>query len=629
MNLIKSLISFLTLAVIIVGCSGNTPQGKFVIAPEKPQIGEFVTIKYNPIGTKLEKENVIKAFVYFYDAELVKTEEFLLKNEDGIWKATFKTDSSTKGVVVRFTDEKELITDNNENKGYVVKMYNNAGKVVPGATAGLAMCYADWGYYLDMETDRELAYKLFNEEFSKNESLKKDFIPTYLFLINRLNSQQAATLIPAELSKLEKESVLDEKTIAAMINWYTQFKDSKAEVYTKMLVEKFPQAMFFQQKDYTEFRNADLEQKLEMVKVFAQKYPNSEYTQSMYNNILAEYVKTEQYGKAKEYINANSDLISPYRLGMTASTILESGKDNQLAYEIAKLGVEKANVYVNKPTEKQPEYSSVEQWKREREGILGYNQFCLAKVQTVMGQSDLVFGNINSAYKLTRGLDAEINCAYSEQLINKRNFAKAKEILEFDIKHGNVTDKTEELLKEAYTKDKNNTVSYEKYLAELKASVDAELLEKIKKDLIDVPAPDFTLLDVNGKSVSLNEFKGKTVIIDFWATWCGPCMSSFPGMKMVVEKYANDPSVKILFVNTWERVDDKLKNAKEFLAKTNYPFHVLLDDKNQVVESFKTTGIPTKYFIDKNGKIRFKSVGFSGNNEEMVKEIDLIINLIK
>jgi len=54
-----------------------------------------------------------------------------------------------------------------------------------------------------------------------------------------------------------------------------------------------------------------------------------------------------------------------------------------------------------------------------------------------------------------------------------------------------------------------------------------------------------------------------------------------------------------------------------------------MDDKNQVVESFKTTGIPTKYFVDKNGKIRYKSVGFSGNNEEMAKEIDLIINLIK
>lgn len=629
MKIIKSLISFLTLVVFIVGCSGNTPQGKFVIAPEKPEAGEYVTIKYNPIGTKLEKEDVIKAFVYFYDKELVKTEEYTLKNEDGIWKATFKTDSSTKGVVVRFTDEKELITDNNENKGYVVKMFDNSGNVVPGATAGLAMCYADWGYYLEIETDRELAYKLFNEEFAKNENLKKDFIPTYLFLINRLNSQQAATLIPAELSKLEKESALDEKTIAAMINWYTQFKDSKAEVYTKMLAEKYPQAMFFQQKDYTEFRNAALEQKIEMVKVFAQKYPNSEYTQSMYNSILAEYVKTEQYAKAKEYIDANSASISPYRLGMTASSILESGKDNQLAFEIAKLGVEKASEYVSKPTEKQPEYSSVEQWKREREGVLGYNEYCLAKIQMVMGQNDLAVENIKTAFKLTRGLDADINCAYSEQLINKGEYSKAKEILEADIKNGNVSDKTEPLLKDAYTKDKNNKVSYEKYLADLKASVDAELLEKIKKDLIDVPAPDFTLLDVNGKSVSLSEFKGKTVIIDFWATWCGPCMSSFPGMKMVVEKYANDPSVKILFVNTWERVDDKLKNAKEFLAKTQYPFHVLMDDKNQVVESFKTTGIPTKYFVDKNGKIRYKSVGFSGNNEEMAKEIDLIINLIK
>jgi len=119
------------------------------------------------------------------------------------------------------------------------------------------------------------------------------------------------------------------------------------------------------------------------------------------------------------------------------------------------------------------------------------------------------------------------------------------------------------------------------------------------------------------------------VILDFWATWCGPCMSSFPGMKTAVEKFAGNNDVKFLFINVWENVDDKVKNVKEFLKRTGYPFHVLMDLDNKVVESYKVTGIPTKIFIDKNGIIRYKSVGFGGNSEEMVNEIENIINLIK
>ena len=230
---------------------------------------------------------------------------------------------------------------------------------------------------------------------------------------------------------------------------------------------------------------------------------------------------------------------------------------------------------------------------------------------------------------LTRGQDVDVNTLFSKELIKKGKFAQAKGVLEEDVKLGQGNSETEELLKEAYTKDKTNKESFEKYLEGLKAVANAELLEKIKKDLVNLPATDFTLLDVEGKSVSLNEFKGKVVILDFWATWCGPCMSSFPGMKTVVEKYAADPNVKVLFVNSWENVENKLQNVKDFLAKTKYPFHILLDDKNKVVESFKITGIPTKIFIDKAGKIRFKSVGFGGNADEMVKEIDMIINLIK
>ncbi len=132
---------------------------------------------------------------------------------------------------------------------------------------------------------------------------------------------------------------------------------------------------------------------------------------------------------------------------------------------------------------------------------------------------------------------------------------------------------------------------------------------------------------MTAKKVDIAELKGKVVIVDFWATWCGPCIASFPGMQKMVNKYKDDPNVKFIFVDTWETAEDKKKNAQDFMTSKKYNFDVLLDNDNKTVEQFKVDGIPTKFVIDKNGKIRFKSVGFSGSDDKLMAELTAMIDM--
>lgn len=104
-------------------------------------------------------------------------------------------------------------------------------------------------------------------------------------------------------------------------------------------------------------------------------------------------------------------------------------------------------------------------------------------------------------------------------------------------------------------------------------------------------------------------------------------------MQLAVTKYKNNPDVVFLFIDTWEHMENPLPDVKQFIKEQKYGFRVLLDLKdpetktNKVVESFKVTGIPTKFVIDKNGDIRFRLTGFSGGDDGAVEELTAMIEM--
>jgi thiol-disulfide isomerase/thioredoxin len=154
-----------------------------------------------------------------------------------------------------------------------------------------------------------------------------------------------------------------------------------------------------------------------------------------------------------------------------------------------------------------------------------------------------------------------------------------------------------------------------------------KMVADLRKSMLNETAPAFALLDLDGKNINVEDLKGKVVVVDFWATWCGPCKASFPAMQKMVNKYKEDPNIKFVFIDTWEKGENKKKEAADFITTNKYSFHVLLDNEDKVVAQFKVDGIPTKFVIDKNGNIRFKAVGFDGSDDKLVDELTAMIEL--
>ena len=195
------------------------------------------------------------------------------------------------------------------------------------------------------------------------------------------------------------------------------------------------------------------------------------------------------------------------------------------------------------------------------------------------------------------------------------------------VKNGAATSETKQILERLYVKEKGSATGYEDYMAALEKEPYMKLMEEIRKSMINETSPSFALMDLDGNNVSISDLKGKVVVVDFWATWCGPCKASFPGMQRMVNKYRSNPNVRFLFVDTWEKGEDKKKLAADFINSNKYTFQVLMDNEDKVVSMFKVDGIPTKFVIDPKGMIRFKSVGYSGNDEKLVSELTAMIDL--
>jgi len=455
-------------------------------------------------------------------------------------------------------------------------------------------------------------------------------------LLQSKKSQDTVT-VNEDLKHLSASENENEVFLAA--EFYYQLKNQRAaDSLNNLRPAKFPKGYAARDKAARAIYKLKTPEEMDAAyQKLIQEFPPSNFPDVDYDHINYDYVVSataERYALAHNYEKAK------YFIGFEEEEFWKTNGYDGLANAFAKAGdTTDAEIYTKKALDIAAKYyyakNNDDAGKFAASGYPGiltsYAIFLYSE-----GKNKEALSYIEKAHKLDTKLEPFTNYKYAQVLMTLHRNREAFKVLEDVVKAGKANPEMEGTFKNLYIKTHKGDKGYEAYSAMIRQGYLVDLNKRLNKEIMNVPAAGFTLTDLDGNKVSLADYKGKIVILDFWATWCGPCKASFPAMQMAKNKFENDPDVKFLFIHTWERgTETPTEDARAYIKSKGYNFQVLMDLKdpatkqNKVVTSYGVNGIPSKFVIDKNGIIRFHLLGFDGSNEAAVDELSMMIEMAK
>jgi peroxiredoxin len=340
-----------------------------------------------------------------------------------------------------------------------------------------------------------------------------------------------------------------------------------------------------------------------------EKYPQDSF-EPYYYSLSYNFAKAKNMAKASTYLNQLQGKLRE----MAAESVLKLTMRDDLPA---------AETLVN------------QELKRSGQSVYGRLNLLELKTQIMERKGD--FKNAYIAmkvyYEATEKKTPFLTAKYYSLMSKSGRYKEAFPELEKAVSAGIANEDIKTELKIAYSKI-NPQGDVNTYFTSVVKSFEDRYKEAAIAKMINRKANNFTVTDVNGKLISLSDLKGKIVVLDFWATWCVPCVRSLPAMQMAVDKYKDDPSVKFLFIHTLESSTNQKEGAMKYLADNNFnlPLYIdtkTADGKNSATSAFGVLAIPAKFVIDREGQLRFIGFGDDQSDESLVNELSAMIALCR
>jgi len=607
--------------------------GALHISKEFPQPGDEIKITYASKDSIPDSEDEkVKGIINFMTGTGIYPEDIELKDSAMLYTSSIKIPDTATAISFQF--KQYNIDDNNNKAGFVLPLYNEEGKPLSGSTSQIANFYGLGERYGGVEIPKDSIVASYESDFEKDPSLETKWAFSYIAMIKG-DKEKASAFVEKQMEAAKENDSLTEGDYSNLyqVNAIVGNKEA-ADSLRSLIPEKFPKGSMATSSYYQKmYQSQGIDAKEEVFKDYEDKIGKDNVYRSYMLSMLASELAAEgEIDKAQEYASKISEKgreASAYN--SIAWKLVEENKNLDQAQEISKKSL--AILDNIDPKKEKSETQTASQF----DANLDYQKSMYSDTYaTIMYKQ----GDLKEAIKYqemasnSKMADADITEKYIQYLVEDKQYDVAKEKAADFIAENKGSEKLKEYYKEAYTANGDDS-GFEDELAMLEEKGHEKAKSDIKKMMIDEDASKFALKDLDGNEVSLEELKGKTVVLDFWATWCGPCKMSFPGMQKAVVAHKDNPNVEFLFIDTWERQtpDVRMKEVTEFIAENEYDFHVLMDEKVEdsndfkVVDSYGVSGIPTKFVVGPDGRIKFKSVGWNGNTDKLAEELAIMIQL--
>lgn len=204
---------------------------------------------------------------------------------------------------------------------------------------------------------------------------------------------------------------------------------------------------------------------------------------------------------------------------------------------------------------------------------------------------------------------------------------------------GEAVPPTDEILRSwgtLYAELHGDTGGFRDHVAKLDEKRRANYFERLERHALDWPAPDVTLTDLSGAPHTLADFRGRVVLLDFWATWCGPCVASLPNVEQLYRSLGGSKEIVLIALNTWERgtLEERRTAIEEKWSELDLSMPVYLDMQTSengewgAAELFRVPAIPSSFVIDRQGRILFRGGGLfdEGDVEDLRLKLDFALS---
>lgn len=615
------------LVAVIAGPMCLIAQEIAVIAPAAPKLNDVVTITYNPLAPgALHKDGAAPTAVVLNIRvdDLPTVVEQTMERAGDLWTTSFTvTDPKAAGLLVRF-DAGESIDDNKSN-AWMWMIHTTKNKPAEGAQYLNAVLHLQRNYYGFKRTiDSAKAAEALKQELKGYPNNWRAQQLLWSLETRKSDDAKIKARVKKELANVYAKHKNNEEAVDALLRWFVYTgQEKKADEIEAQWLKKNPAGSIAQSQWRQKFFNEqDPAKRAALADEFLSRFAvKREYA----NLLISAYTRTKQYDKGIAFLEKFPS-VHPNYYNTIAYGMISAGTDLEKAVDIAQRGYARASLEAEGTR-----FDYITQTKSQAEKNIGYYRGMIADTY---GEGLMKLGRYAEAEKaleeshaLMEGDDPDNNARLVECYVQNGKHDKAAAASYAAVVKGKSNGKLIELYKAAYTSLHNSDAGFDSVLTVAKEEMKTALQEKLNKEKLDLPAIDFALKSLDGTTVKLSDLKGKIVVLDFWATWCGPCLASFPSLQKVYDKYKENPNIVILALNTWERVkpEDREQHVKDFIAKNKYTFPVLFD--TDVVSQYGVEGIPTKFIIGKNGNIRFKDVGFGGA-QEMEDKMDMQFTML-